>query len=71
MFLVLLRREILAHLITFRFAITVITCLFLVVITTLVKVHDYEQRLAGYHTAKNAHRDELLSTRTYFRFHLR
>ena len=65
MFLVLLKREILAHLITFRFAITVITCLLLVVITTLIRVDDYEQRLAGYNIARNTNRDELLSTRTY------
>ena len=65
MFLVLLKREILAHLITFRFAVTVITCLLLVVITTLIRIDDYEQRLAGYNTARDTNRDELLSTRTY------
>ncbi|MDE0467821.1 MAG: ABC transporter permease subunit [Candidatus Poribacteria bacterium] len=65
MFLVLLKREILAHLITFRFAITVIVCLLLVVITTLIRIDDYEQRLAGYNTARDTNRDELLSTRTY------
>ena len=65
MFLMLLRREILAHLITFRFAVTVIACLLLVVITSLIRIDDYEQRLAGYNTARNANREELLSTRTY------
>ena len=65
MFLVLLRREILAYLITFRFAITVITCLLLVATTTFIRIEDYEQRLASYNTARDAHRDELLSTRTY------
>ena len=65
MFLVLLRREILAHLITFRFAITVIVCLLLVVITTLIRIDDYEQRLASYNTARNAHNEALSSTRTY------
>ena len=65
MFLVLLKREILAHLITFRFAVTVIACLFLVVITTLIRIDDYKQRLAGYNTARNVNREELLSTRTY------
>ena len=65
MFLVLLRREILAHLITFRFAITVITCLLLVATTTFIRIEDYEQRLASYNTARDTHRDELLSTRTY------
>ena len=65
MFLVLLKREILAHLITFRFAVTVIACLLLVVITTLIRIDDYEKRLAGYNTARNANREELLSTRTY------
>ncbi len=65
MFLVLLKREILAHLITFRFAVTVIACLLLVVITTLIRIEDYEKRLAGYNTARNANREELLSTRTY------
>ena len=65
MFLVLLKREILAHLITFRFAITVIVCLLLVVITTLIRIDDYEQRLTGYNTARNVHREALLATRTY------
>ena len=65
MFWVLLKREILAHLITFRFAITVITCLLLVATTLFIKIEDYEQRLASYNTARDTHRDELLSTRTY------
>ena len=65
MFLVLLRREILAHLITFRFAVTVITCLLLVVTTTLIRIDDYEQRLASYNAARNAHNEALSSTRTY------
>ena len=65
MFLVLLKREILAHLITFRFAITVITCLLLVATTMFIRINDYEQRLASYNAARDAHRDELLSTRTY------
>ena len=65
MFLVLLKREILAHLITFRFAVTVIVCLLLVAITTLIRIDDYEQRLTGYNTARDTNRDELLSTRTY------
>ena len=65
MFWVLLKREILAHLITFRFAITMITCLLLVATTLFIKIEDYEQRLASYNTARDTHRDELLSTRTY------
>ena len=65
MFWVLLRREILAHLITFRFAITVITCLLLVATTMFIRINDYEQRLASYNAASDAHRDELLATRTY------
>ena len=65
MFWVLLRREILAHLITFRFAITVITCLLLVVTTLFIRINDYEQRLASYNAARDVHRDELLATRTY------
>ena len=65
MFWVLLRREILGHLITFRFAITVITCLLLVATTMFIRLNDYEQRLASYNAARDAHRDELLATRTY------
>ncbi len=65
MFWVLLRREILGHLITFRFAITVITCLLLVATTLFIRINDYEQRLAGYNAARDVHRDELLATRTY------
>lgn len=65
MFWVLLRREILGHLITFRFAITVITCLLLVATTMFIRINDYEQRLASYNAARDAHRDELSATRTY------
>ena len=65
MFWVLLRREILAHLISFRFTVTMIVCLLLVVITTHIRIDDYEQRLAGYNTARNVNREDLLSTRTY------
>ena len=65
MLLVLLKREILAHLITLRFAITMITCLLLVATTTFIRIEDYEQRLVSYNTAIEADRDELLSTRTY------
>ena len=65
MFWVLLKREILGHLITFRFAITVITCLLLVATTMFIRINDYEQRLASYNAARDAHRDELLATRTY------
>ncbi len=65
MFLVLLRREILSHLITFRFAVTVITCLLLVATTTFIRIDDYEQRLASYNAASDAHREALLATQTY------
>ena len=65
MFWVLLKREILAHLITFRFAVTVVTCLLLVATITFIRIDDYKQRLASYNTAREVHREDLLSTRTY------
>lgn len=65
MFLVLLKREVLAHLITFRFAITVIVCLLLVATTIFIRIDDYKQRLANYNAAKNVHYEELLGTRTF------
>ena len=65
MFWVLLKREILAHLITFLFAITVVVCLLLVATTMFIRIDDYEQRLASYNTARDANLEELLSTRTY------
>jgi ABC-type transport system involved in multi-copper enzyme maturation permease subunit len=43
----------------------VITCLLLVATTMFIRINDYEQRLASYNAARDAHRDELLSTRTY------
>ena len=51
MLTVLIRRELLDNLMTFRFAAAVLIMLLLVVANTAVLLKDYEQRLAAYNTA--------------------
>jgi ABC-type transport system involved in multi-copper enzyme maturation permease subunit len=50
---------------TFRFAAAVLIMLLLVVANTAVLLKDYERRLAGYDTAVQKRRQELLDTKTY------
>jgi ABC-type transport system involved in multi-copper enzyme maturation permease subunit len=61
----LIRRELLDNLMTFRFAAAVLIMLLLVVANTAVLLKDYERRLAGYDTAVQKRRQELLDTKTY------
>ena len=66
MLLVLIRRELLDNLMTFRFAAAVVIMLLLVVANTVVLIKDYELRLADYNTAVETHRQELLQeSKTY------
>ena len=66
MFLILIRRELLDNLMTFRFAAAVVIMLLLVVVNTVVLIKDYEGRLADYNTAVKTHRQELLlENKTY------
>ena len=65
MFLTLLRRELLANLISFRFSVAVIICLMLVVTNTIVLIGDYESRLASYNTAVKKHQIDPDIVRTY------
>ena len=51
MLTVLIRRELLDNLMTFRFAVAVLIMLLLVVANTAVLIKDYERRLAAYNTA--------------------
>ena len=66
MLLILIRRELLDNLMTFRFAAAVVIMLLLVVANTVVLIKDYEGRLADYNTAVKTHRQELLlESKTY------
>lgn len=65
MFLILLRRELLANLMTFRFFVAMIVCLLLVVANSMVLIGDYERRLADYNTAVQIHREEAKAAKTY------
>ena len=55
MFLILIRRELLANLMTFRFLVAMIVTLSLVVANTVVLIADYERRLISYNTAVKQH----------------
>ena len=66
MFLILVRRELLANLMTFRFLVAMVVTLSLVVANTVVLIADYERRLTSYDTAVKEHRQRFLRrTRTY------
>ncbi len=55
MFLIPIRRELLTHLMTFRFSVTMVVTLLLVVANTVVLIADYERRLTSYNTAVKQH----------------
>ena len=59
MLTVLIRRELLDNLMTFRFAAAVLIMLLLVVANTFVLIKDYEQRLSDYNTALKTHQQQL------------
>ena len=65
MFLVLIRRELLANLMTFRFVVAMVVTLSLVVANTVVLIADYERRLASYNTAVQQHAQKVFEAETY------
>ncbi len=65
MFLTLLRRELLANLITFRFFTATLICLVLVISNSVVLIRDYERRLADYNTAVQTHRSQAIEAQVY------
>lgn len=66
MFLTLIRRELLANLITFRFLVAMVVTLSLVVANTVVLIADYERRLTSYDTAVKKHQERISrEARTY------
>ncbi len=66
----LIRRELLAHLLAYRFFVAMIVLLALVIANTVVLIYDYERRLALYDKAIQSHHDEVVSTQTYSPLHL-
>ena len=70
MFITLTRRELLAHLLAYRFFVAMIVLLALVVANTVVLIYDYERRLALYDKAIQSNHDEVISTQTYSPLHL-
>ena len=65
MFTTLIRRELLAHLLAYRFFVAMIVLLVLVIANTVVLIYDYERRLALYNNAVQSNYDAVLSTHTY------
>ena len=70
MFATLIRRELLAHLLAYRFFVAMIALLVLVIANTVVLIYDYERRLALYNKAIQSHHDEVLTAQTYSPLHL-
>ena len=65
MFLILIRRELLANLMTFRFSVAMVVTLLLVVANTVVLIADYERRLKSYNTAAKQHSEQVSEAKTY------
>ena len=65
MFLILIRRELLANVMTFRFLVAMAVTLLLVVANTVVLIADYERRLASYNTAVQQHAQKVSEAETY------
>ena len=70
MLITLIRRELLAHLLAYRFFVAMIVLLALVVANTVVLIYDYERRLALYNKAIQSNHNEVASTQTYSPLHL-
>ena len=62
MFLTLVRKEFLSHLISFRFTITVVLCLLLMMISAYTLREKYERQLSEYSAAVVTHRKNLEET---------
>jgi ABC-type transport system involved in multi-copper enzyme maturation permease subunit len=59
MLTVIIRREFLSNILTFRFAIGLIIYLALMVVCTYISTEDYKERLEGYNSAAQQHREML------------
>ena len=64
----LIQREILTNLMTFRFCVTVIACMSLVIAGTVVLTDNYERRLASYNTDFQTHQERTFVAKTYSSF---
>ena len=67
---VLIGRELLNNLMTFRFAAVLLITLLLVVANTAVLIQDYEQRLESYNDAVKIHDAQLRKSKTYSTMYL-
>ena len=65
MLLTLIRRELLANVMTFRFLVAMLVTLSLVVANTVVLIADYERRLTSYNTAVKHNAQEVPKAKTY------
>ena len=65
MLLILIQRELLTNLMTFRFVVAMVVTLFLVVANTVVLIADYERRLASYNIAVQQHAQKVSEAGTY------
>jgi len=59
MLTIIIRREFLSNILTFRFAIGLIIYLALMVVCTYISTEDYKERLEGYNSAAQQHREML------------
>ena len=64
----LIRHELLANIMTFRFLVTVIACMSLVLAGSIVLRDNYERRLASYNADFQTHQKWALSAKTYSSF---
>ena len=64
----LIRHELLMNLMTFRFLITVITCMSLVLAGSIVLTDNYERRLVSYNENFQIHQERTFSAKTYSYF---
>ena len=64
----LIRHELLTNLMTFRFLVTVIACMSLVLAGSIVLRDNYERRLASYNEDVQTHQERTFSEKTYSYF---
>ena len=64
----LIRHELLTNLMTFRFLVTVIACMSLVLAGSIVLRDNYERRLASYNEDVQTHQERTFSAKTYSYF---
>ena len=62
---ILIRRELLANLMTLRFSVAMVVTLLLVIANTVVLIDDYERRLTSYDTRGEATPSEVFKKGKY------